>query len=128
MRILLGLVLMVVLMSGGALRAAGTGNSFLTVGETYYVGALKDAPLPFLNSGNSSTATVKIIQFGNAQWYWVEFDEYHFPTKDKLGTVTIFKNRTWLNFAQATTVSPGTETDYAHTYPQGFKIVPYSGP
>jgi hypothetical protein len=128
MRIFFGAVLAMIMMSGGVLRAAGTGDSFLTVGATYYLGTFKDAPIPFQNTGEASTATVKIVQYGNAQWYWVEFDEYHFPSKDKTGYVTIFKNRTWVNFAQVTTVSLGAETDYTRTYPQGFKIVPYQGP
>jgi hypothetical protein len=126
MRIVLLLALAFGLACGGNLLASDQ-DTFLKVGNIYYVWASKDAPVPFQNSGEASTATVKIILYGTNQWCWVEFDEYHISTKDPTKPVEIYKNRTWLNFAQVTAVSPGYEVDYAKTYTQGFKVVPYSG-
>ncbi len=126
MRAIIGLVLALFL-AGGSLRASDP-NTFLKVGATYYIWAAKDAPIPFqeTHSGAGSTATVKIIQYGTNQWYWVEFDVYQVPP-EKTAAVTIYKKRRWLNFAQALALEPGDETNYAAMYPQGYKIVPYDG-
>jgi len=127
MRLFSGLALALVLIGSGCLRAADE-DTFLKAGATYYLWADKDAPVPFqeTHSGTGSTATVKIIQYGTNQWYWVEFDVYQFPT-EKTAAVTIYKKRRWLNFAQTLAVEPGDETNYAAMYPQGYKIVPYDG-
>ncbi len=97
MRAIIGLVLALFL-AGGSLRASDP-NSFLKVGATYFIWAGAGSPVPFqpTHSGNGSTATVKIIQYGTNQWYWVEFDADDVPTS---GTVSIYKHRRWVNFAQ----------------------------
>jgi hypothetical protein len=126
MRAILGLVLGL-LIAGSAARAGDDGD-FIKIGATYYIWTLAGAPIPFeaTHSGNGSTATVKIIQPGKAQWYWVEFDVDDVPP-EKSGTVTIYRKRRWLNFAQALGFELAEETNYAQIYPQGFKIVPYDG-
>jgi hypothetical protein len=127
MRLLTSLVVALALAAATNLRASDE-DTFIKAGGIYYAWAAKDAPRPFANSnsGDGSTATLKIIQYGTNQWYWVEFDEYHFPPNQN-AAVTIYKKRRWVNFAQVTAVVPGEETNYSATYPQGFKIVPYDG-
>jgi hypothetical protein len=124
MRAILGLVLALFL-TGGLLRAAGEGD-FIKPGATYYIWTGAGAPVPFqaTHSGNGSTATVKIIQEGKGQWYWVEFDADEVPTS---GTVTIYKKRRWVNFAQVLGLELAEDPNYQQMFPQGFKVVPYDG-
>ncbi len=127
MRAILGLVLGLLIAGSSAVRAADE-NAFLKIGATYYVWAAPGAPAPFQESqsGKGTTATVKILQYGTNQWYWVEYDVLQIPPA-KSGAVTVYKKRRWLNFAQALSLEPGPEIDYAGLYPQGYKIVPYDG-
>lgn len=127
MRTFLGFVIALIL-AGGVGHAADE-NSFLKTGALYYAWAAKDSPVPFqpTHSGNGSTATVKIIQYGVNQWYWVEYDVFDIPAQ-RSAAVTIYKKRRWLNFAQTLALEPAEEPNYAQMYPQGYKIVPYDGP
>ncbi len=132
MRFLLILFLMT-LAAGPGMARAGTDDAFLKVNSLYVVRAPRGTPLPGKGDvgDNPSGATVRIIQAGMGQWYWVEFDVAHFPTPGgkSTGPVMINKGRAWLNFAHVVYVYPlDGEIDYKLTYPQGFTIVPYSGP
>jgi hypothetical protein len=124
MRAIIGLVLALFL-AGGSLRASDP-NSFLKIGATYYIWAAQGSPVPFqpTHSGNGSTATVKIIQYGTNQWYWVEFDVDDVPAN---GTVTIYKHRRWVNFAPILGLELAEDPNYQQMFPQGFKVVPYDG-
>jgi len=124
MRAIIGLVLASIL-AGNTLRAADA-NSFLKIGATYFIWAAQGSPVPFqpTHSGNGSTATVKIIQYGTNQWYWVEFDIEDEP---KGGSVNIYKHRRWINFAQILGLELADDPNYQQMFPQGYKIVPYDG-
>ncbi len=126
MRAILGLVLGLLIAGSSAARAAGGDGDFIKLGATYYIWTGTGAPVPFqtTHSGNGSTATVKIIQEGKGQWYWVEFDADDVPAS---GSVTIYKKRRWVNFAQVLGVELADEPNYQQLFPQGYKIVDYDG-
>ncbi len=42
--------------------------------------------------------------------------------------MVIEKYREWINFSSVTSAIPQGEVDYGSTYPNGYTIVPYSGP
>jgi hypothetical protein len=125
MRAIPGLILALLLLGGGLVRASDA-DSFLKTGATYYIWAATGSPVPFqaTHSGNGSTATVKIIQYGVNQWYWVEFDAVETPAGSP---ALIYKRRRWVNFAQVLGLELADEPNYQQLYPQGFKIVPYDG-
>jgi len=128
-------LLLLVVAVGGTVRADAT-TPFPQVGYSYLLRAPVTSPLTHESAnaiaqngaGPYSAAFVKVLAISPNQWCWVEYDVVSNPDAAKSGPVTIEKHREWLNFAAVTSATPKGEIDYGATYPNGFRIVPYSGP
>jgi len=121
-------IVMLATLATCALVRADDSAPFPQVGYLYAVRAPKTTPLTRETpmGGSFSWASVKVLAIGPNQWCWVEYDVIPQPAAGKTGPVVIEKHREWLNFAVVTSATPQGDVDYGATYPNGYRIVPYT--
>jgi hypothetical protein len=119
----------VAMLLGDTARADMTTGGPLKVGGWYFVSASKDTPLICYADNLHRAfewANVQVLKNGPDHWCWVEFDEVPNAAQANTGSITIVKNREWLNLALVSIAVPQPPPNYNSLYPRGYTVVPYS--